>query len=192
MPSSAPPGSASGTPKRLWSSHPAVVTRAATATRLGELSAQSMSFRRCVVCGCDSVEGVRRISAPVLTKSVGVDVRSKTCARCGRSFDWRKKWAACWDEVRFCSQKCRRSKPSAVDVRLEQAIRQLLERRAAGGTICPSEAARAVADDWRPLLERTRMAARRLAAQGEVEITQGGRVVDPDTARGAVRVRRCR
>ncbi len=151
-----------------------------------------MSFCRCIVRGRDLLQGVRRIPAPAWTNRFGVVVRSKICARCGRSFDWRKKWEACWDEVRFCSQKCRRSRPSELDARLEQAISTLLERRAAGGTICPSEAARAVADDWRPLLERTRMAARRLAAQGEVEITQGGRVVDPDTARGAVRVRRCR
>ncbi|WP_438362818.1 DUF2256 domain-containing protein [Nioella halotolerans] len=34
----------------------------------------------------------------------------KTCATCGRPFAWRKKWAKTWDEVRHCSERCRRSK----------------------------------------------------------------------------------
>ena len=27
---------------------------------------------------------------------------TKTCAQCGRPFQWRKKWKAVWDEVRYC------------------------------------------------------------------------------------------
>ncbi|RMO20586.1 hypothetical protein ALQ47_101036 [Pseudomonas cichorii] len=34
----------------------------------------------------------------------------KTCATCGLPFTWRKKWARCWDEVRYCSERCRRHK----------------------------------------------------------------------------------
>lgn len=80
------------------------------------------------------------------------------------------------------------------DRALEVAIEDLLGRRSAGATICPSEAARAVAgeQDWRALMEPARRAARRLVAAGRVEITQGGRVVDPSTARGPIRVRRVR
>ena len=53
------------------------------------------------------------------------------------------------------------------------------------------EAARAVGgDDWRPLMEPARAAARRLVARGQVEITQGGRVVDGSTAKGPIRIRR--
>ncbi|RSS57942.1 DUF3253 domain-containing protein [Streptomyces sp. WAC07061] len=80
--------------------------------------------------------------------------------------------------------------------RLERTILDLLERRGPGTTICPSDAARAVyaADDdgWRALMEPVRRAARRLAAAGEVEITQRGRPVDPDRARGPIRIRRIR
>jgi Protein of unknown function (DUF3253) len=79
---------------------------------------------------------------------------------------------------------------------LEQAIRDLLDRRAPTSSICPSDAARAVGGDdedrWRPLMEPARAAAARLAAAGEVEVTQGGEVVDVATARGPVRVRRAR
>jgi hypothetical protein len=78
-----------------------------------------------------------------------------------------------------------------VDGELERAIEALLDSRAAGATICPSEAARAVdPDGWRDLMPAARAAAARLAAQGVAEVTQGGEVVDVRTARGPVRVRR--
>jgi hypothetical protein len=31
----------------------------------------------------------------------------KTCAACGRPFTWRKKWERCWEQVRYCSDRCR-------------------------------------------------------------------------------------
>ncbi|MGQ2914649.1 DUF3253 domain-containing protein [Microbacterium aurantiacum] len=118
---------------------------------------------------------------------------SKTCASCGREMQWRKKWAANWDQVAYCSDACRRRGVRTVDTALEDAIRELLAARAATATICPSEAARSVGgDDWRDLMEPARRAARRLVAAGEVEITQRGTVVDPSTARGPIRIRRAR
>jgi hypothetical protein len=103
---------------------------------------------------------------------------------------WRAAWATTWDEVRYCSDRCRKRKIRPVDLALEHAIRTLLAGRAAGATICPSEAARAVdADGWRDLMEPARAAARRLVDTGVVEITQGGRVIDPSSARGPIRVR---
>lgn len=77
------------------------------------------------------------------------------------------------------------------DRALEQAVLLLLSARRAGATICPSEAARVVGgEDWRELMAPARAAARRLVASGDVEITQGGAVVDPGTAKGPIRVRR--
>jgi hypothetical protein len=102
---------------------------------------------------------------------------------------WRAKWAKNWDEVRYCSDGCRKGLGD-VDRALESAILALLGQRAAGASICPSEAARAVAADWEPLMERARMAARRLVAAGVVVITQRGVVVEPSTAKGPIRVRR--
>ncbi|MHA7274331.1 DUF3253 domain-containing protein [Arthrobacter sp. TMT4-20] len=76
---------------------------------------------------------------------------------------------------------------------LEDAIRRLLDERAPEATICPSEAARAVSDGrWRDLMEASRDAAKRLVAAGEVEITQGGAVIDPSTIKGPIRIRRRR
>ena len=116
---------------------------------------------------------------------------TKTCAACGRRIEWRRKWARDWEQVRYCSAGCRRHGVTDTDRRLERAILDLLAARAAAATICPSEAARAVGGDgWRELMEPARQAARRLVAADAVEITQGGRVVDPSTARGPIRVRR--
>ena len=120
---------------------------------------------------------------------------SKPCIACGRAITWRKKWARDWDNVRYCSDACRRQAKGG-DMQgeaLERAILELLSARPRYATICPSEAARRVKPDgWRDLMEPARRAARRLVARGEVEITQGGRVVDPSTARGPIRVRRTR
>lgn len=35
------------------------------------------------------------------------DLPQKICATCGRPFVWRKAWAKVWEEVRYCSDKCR-------------------------------------------------------------------------------------
>ncbi|WP_134095815.1 DUF2256 domain-containing protein [Novosphingobium sp. PhB55] len=34
---------------------------------------------------------------------------TKICAACARPFSWRKKWERDWENVRFCSERCRRS-----------------------------------------------------------------------------------
>jgi hypothetical protein len=74
---------------------------------------------------------------------------------------------------------------------LEQAILELLDRRGEGKTICPSDAARLLApEDWRPLMQPIRDAASRLAARGEIVVMQRGKIVDPQTARGPIRLRK--
>jgi hypothetical protein len=75
------------------------------------------------------------------------------------------------------------------DEQIERTILELLARRAEGKTICPSDAARALDDDFRPLMEPVRQVARDMVQRGALEVTQSGRVVDIDTARGAIRLR---
>ena len=41
------------------------------------------------------------------------DLPTKICASCGRPFAWRKKWARDWDQVLYCSDRCRTTKTSA-------------------------------------------------------------------------------
>lgn len=38
---------------------------------------------------------------------------TKICATCGRPFEYRKKWQRCWDEVKYCGEKCQRNRPQA-------------------------------------------------------------------------------
>ncbi|ORI31056.1 S-adenosylmethionine tRNA ribosyltransferase [Rhodococcus erythropolis] len=74
--------------------------------------------------------------------------------------------------------------------KLAAKIRELLSARSAESSICPSDVARAAApDNWRPLMEPVREAARHMVAHGEVQITQGGEVVDPESVRGPIRIR---
>jgi hypothetical protein len=114
----------------------------------------------------------------------------KVCVTCGRAFAWRKKWERDWEHVKHCSARCRR-KLDATDRALEDTILALLAKRARTSSICPSDAARQVApDDWRPLMERAREAARRLVARGEIVITQKGQTVDPSAFRGPIRLKR--
>jgi len=36
------------------------------------------------------------------------DLPSKRCLVCQRPFSWRRKWARDWEQVRYCSERCRR------------------------------------------------------------------------------------
>lgn len=35
------------------------------------------------------------------------DLREKPCEYCQRPFAWRKKWERDWDNIRYCSQRCK-------------------------------------------------------------------------------------
>ena len=34
----------------------------------------------------------------------------KICVVCDRTFTWRKKWEKNWEEVKYCSERCKRNK----------------------------------------------------------------------------------
>ena len=40
------------------------------------------------------------------------DLPQKVCQTCGRPFTWRKKWEKVWDEVKYCSDRCRGNRKS--------------------------------------------------------------------------------
>ncbi|MDE2335531.1 MAG: DUF2256 domain-containing protein [Rhodospirillales bacterium] len=35
------------------------------------------------------------------------DLPTKPCAACGRPIVWRKKWSRDWENVKYCSARCR-------------------------------------------------------------------------------------
>jgi hypothetical protein len=78
--------------------------------------------------------------------------------------------------------------PSAEAVRV--AILDAVLRRPPGRTICPSEAARALAPDWRALMPAVRAEAARMQAEGLIAATQRGAPVRADAARGPIRLGR--
>ena len=83
--------------------------------------------------------------------------------------------------------------PSAAGLqdRLAAAIRSLLRHRKPGSTICPSDAARVAGGaDWHSTMDTAREVAGGLAAQGLIEVRQGGVRVDPAEARGPLRLAR--
>ena len=76
----------------------------------------------------------------------------------------------------------------------DEAIRaellRLAESRGAGASFCPSEAARALAEEWRGLMPRVRAVAAALCGAGLLECRQRGGPADPLTARGPIRLKR--
>ncbi len=39
----------------------------------------------------------------------------KICLRCERPFEWRKKWARDWENVKYCSEKCKSGKKKVTE-----------------------------------------------------------------------------
>ena len=61
------------------------------------------------------VECLMKLSPSTISADANRTVRytksnlpSKICASCERPFNWRKKWENCWDEVLYCSDRCRK------------------------------------------------------------------------------------
>ncbi len=70
--------------------------------------------------------------------------------------------------------------------RMRAAILDLALQRGREKSLCPSEVARALATDWRPLM----LEVRRVAAEmPEIVAMQNGAEVGPRTARGPIRLR---
>jgi hypothetical protein len=76
---------------------------------------------------------------------------------------------------------------------LTSHLMALLWQRAGTATICPSEAARAAANellvDWQDLMRPVRSVAADLAARGKIEVLQQDRQVDIRDVRGPIQLR---
>ena len=70
------------------------------------------------------------------------------------------------------------------DDRIAEVLMDLAHRRGRGATFCPSEAARALSDDWRPLMPEVR----RVAGGLPLRATRKGVEVEPVAARGPIRL----
>ncbi len=110
----------------------------------------------------------------------------KICEVCGREIEFRKKWAKTFDQIKYCSEKCRRNKNKT---NYEQQILDLLQARGADKTICPSEVLLEEQKQNKEIMEAVRSSARLLVSQGLIVFTQKGQVVDPSTAKGPIRLK---
>lgn len=114
----------------------------------------------------------------------------KVCLSCGRTIEWRAKWARSWDDVLYCSTACRRRGVGVVDLDLEESILDTLRRLPRGATLALDDVARPPGGaDSSTHREQVRRAARRLADRDVVEWLQHGHAVDPSTAKGSAALR---
>ena len=85
---------------------------------------------------------------------------------------------------RTAIRACARGVTRPSDSRIAEVLLDLAHQRGVGKTFCPSEAARALAPDWRALMPEVR----RVAAQIGLRATQKGVAVDATTAKGPIRL----
>jgi hypothetical protein len=75
---------------------------------------------------------------------------------------------------------------------VERMILRMVAERGPDRTICPSDAARALAgdkpDEWGPLMQPLRRVAVRLAKEGRLVIYRKGKQADPDDFKGIYRL----
>jgi len=75
---------------------------------------------------------------------------------------------------------------------VERMILRMVAEQGPDKTICPSDAARALAgdkpDEWGPLMQPLRRVAVRLAKEGRLVIYRKGKQADPDDFKGLYRL----
>lgn len=67
---------------------------------------------------CVDHKGFLSYSVDRVDSCVGGAMKAKTkngfapkiCQSCGLPFEWRKKWARDWENVKYCSEKCKSGK----------------------------------------------------------------------------------
>jgi hypothetical protein len=80
---------------------------------------------------------------------------------------------------------------SAVDAaEIRECLLRLAAGRKEGATFCPSEAARQLSRDWRPLMPKVRGVAAELVKNGMLVCTQKGVEADAVGAQGPIRLAR--
>lgn len=78
--------------------------------------------------------------------------------------------------------------PNINDSAIRDSLVRLGHVRGEGKSFCPSEVARELSDDWRPLMPAVRQVAGALVDEGQLICTQRGISVDPRAARGPIRL----
>ncbi len=80
------------------------------------------------------------------------------------------------------------------DDQIRNEMLRQVEARGAGGSICPSEVARALvacalAPEWRGLMNRVRAVAASLSRERRIDILRKGKPVEAEAIKGVIRLR---
>jgi hypothetical protein len=78
---------------------------------------------------------------------------------------------------------------ATVETEMEAMILRIAKERGVEKSLCPTDVARALAEDWRPLLFDIRAAAARLADRDQIEILRHGKPISPTALKGVIRLR---
>ena len=82
--------------------------------------------------------------------------------------------------------------PTKITAQIEATLLRLVYERGVDKTICPSEAAIAIAgkegEAWGALMPQVRKVAVRLANEGRIVVTRKGKPVDPNDFKGVYRL----
>jgi hypothetical protein len=78
---------------------------------LQHIEVQELSLR-CIKSSSYQIHDTSR------SREVKIDMKAKikngfhpkVCVRCGLEFEWRKKWARDWENVKYCSERCKAGK----------------------------------------------------------------------------------
>ena len=112
----------------------------------------------------------------------------KHCASCGRPFERQKRFEKNWDEVKYCSSKCRREKLERKQNELEEAIINKLNNVT---NICPSQLAKErYPESWKEQMEAIRCACRRLHLNEKIIITQNKKIITTLNFKGPIRIQK--
>ena len=103
------------------------------------------------------------------------------CLTCGRPFDQRAKWRSRGQEVKYCSTRCRNTRPSRAERERESRLKEAVSREIKPLEEACLEAGYSADQNG---LRQCRWAARRLAHRGEVTLIQRGQSVEPGYDRG--------
>jgi hypothetical protein len=119
---------------------------------------------------------------------IELNANEKICQNCYLPFSWRKKLENVWEQVKFCSEKCRKQKSLKRKVAIENEILSLAAERGAT-SFCASEVLRRLYENWRPQMAITRQVARKLMLEGKILVTQSGKPVKDLKFRGPIRLK---
>lgn len=113
-------------------------------------------------------------------------INEKICQSCGRPFENRKKWRDIFDEIKYCSKKCKSNKSP---IKLKEKIMSYLNSQNSRSAYSLDKILSAEEFNNKAILEKARCAARLLADEKIINIIQNGKTVDPTDFKGSIEIK---